>query len=782
MNLSKDSKLSFTPVSLTLDGKGFVPVMGEMHFSRYRNRYWEEELCKMKSGGVDIVSLYTIWIHHEEIRGEFDFSGDRDLHKFLETVKRVGLKCILRIGPWAHGEARNGGFPDWLLKDAEDKGYDLRSNAPEYLEHVRNFYEHIYEQSKGFFLKDNGPVIGVQIENEYGHCGGFGGEKGEEHMRTLKDMAVEIGFEVPIYTATGWGGAVTGGMLPVMGGYCEAPWDQRTTEIEPSGNYIFTKERNDHNIGSDHGLGVGITFDMDKFPYLTAELGGGLQVTHHRRPIATGSDTEAMSMVKLGSGANLLGYYMYHGGTNPQGKLTTLQESTETGYPNDLPVLSYDFNAPIREYGQMEETYRKVRRLSMFLKDFGERICDMPYIEQPDNPLKPDDLTAIRTSVRATKTEICGKEMMSGFFFVNNYQRRYEMADHNDEKLRAYDENGQVICEFETRNVENGDYFFYPLGMKIGEDAVLLKANMTPLCILHDEKGRESAYVFFASEKDNAQVEIEGDLGNIRIIILNSYESEHAVKIKDDRGAEHIIISEHNVVDKIYGSNMRRNGVLEGGNKDGYEIYAEIPSDQREHTVSFRVWPDLDETPIGFIHSDAENVSDTYMVDTMDFADYRYVDELKNDVTVSVKEVRMEEALSSESELKEKAQKAADDSKRYSIHVSGITEDIDEVYLKINYEGDRGEVFAADDVDELSKGMMIADSFYTGQEWEIGLKRFIGSQGTSALKEEFKADAIIYPLHEGDKVYLQEWPKMENGVVCGINTIDSVCQYRIKIW
>ena len=97
-------------MSLTVNGKGFYPVMGEMHFSRYRNRYWAEELCKMKSGGVDIVSLYTIWIHHEEVRGEFDFGGDRDLHKFLQTVKDCGLKCILRIGPWAHGEARNGGF------------------------------------------------------------------------------------------------------------------------------------------------------------------------------------------------------------------------------------------------------------------------------------------------------------------------------------------------------------------------------------------------------------------------------------------------------------------------------------------------------------------------------------------------------------------------------------------------------------------------------------------------------------------------------------------------
>lgn len=65
---------------------------------------------------------------------------------------------------------------------------------------------------------------------------------------------------------------MTGGLIPVMGGYCEAPWDQRLTEIEPSGNYIFTHERNNHNIGSDYGFGEGITFDISKFPYLTVNL------------------------------------------------------------------------------------------------------------------------------------------------------------------------------------------------------------------------------------------------------------------------------------------------------------------------------------------------------------------------------------------------------------------------------------------------------------------------------------------------------------------------------
>ena len=296
---NRNSKLSYTPQFLTLDNTPWFPLMGEIHYSRVSNGRWEEELYKMKAGGIELVSAYTIWIHHEEVEGEWDFSGDRDLRKFLQTIKNCGLHCILRIGPWAHGEVRNGGFPDWLMQKEKEGQLVTRTNDPKYLRYVREFYGKIAEQARGLLLSDDGPGAMIQIENEYGHVGGRTGEEGEAHMRMLRQVAKEVGLKVPIYTATGWGGAVTGGMLPVMGGYCEAPWDQRLTEIEPSGNYLFTEERNDHNLGSDHGIGVGITFDMEQVPYLTAELGGGLQVTKHRRPVVSGRDTEAMTFVKL---------------------------------------------------------------------------------------------------------------------------------------------------------------------------------------------------------------------------------------------------------------------------------------------------------------------------------------------------------------------------------------------------------------------------------------------------------------------------------------------------
>ena len=109
--------------------------MGEFHFSRYPENEWREELLKMKAGGIDIVSTYVFWIHHEEVEGQFDWSGSRNLRRFIQTCQEVGLKVFVRCGPWDHGEVRNGGFPDWLLK----KGWKLRSNDTNYLNEGENF-------------------------------------------------------------------------------------------------------------------------------------------------------------------------------------------------------------------------------------------------------------------------------------------------------------------------------------------------------------------------------------------------------------------------------------------------------------------------------------------------------------------------------------------------------------------------------------------------------------------------------------------------------------------
>ena len=102
--------------SLLLNGKRMIPVMGELHYSRMEPESWREAVLKMRAGGVTILATYVFWNHHEERKGEWDFSNSRDLRKFLQVCKELDMNVWLRIGPWSHGEARHGGFPDYTGK------------------------------------------------------------------------------------------------------------------------------------------------------------------------------------------------------------------------------------------------------------------------------------------------------------------------------------------------------------------------------------------------------------------------------------------------------------------------------------------------------------------------------------------------------------------------------------------------------------------------------------------------------------------------------------------
>jgi len=150
---------------LERNGKPFIPVIGEFHFSRYPHQYWDEELKKMKAGGITVVATYVFWNMHEFKEGVFNWKEDLNVRYFTELCAKNGLEVLMRIGPFAHGEIRNGGLPDWLY----GRPIDVRSNDQVYLFYVNRFYKEIGEQLKGLLFKDNGPIIGIQLENEYQH-------------------------------------------------------------------------------------------------------------------------------------------------------------------------------------------------------------------------------------------------------------------------------------------------------------------------------------------------------------------------------------------------------------------------------------------------------------------------------------------------------------------------------------------------------------------------------------------------------------------------------------
>lgn len=512
-------RIDVTSLYFTRNNIPWIGIMGEYHFVRDSRENWYRELCKMKAGGITIVATYLFWIYHEEIENEFDFAGDRDICAFIEAAKRAGMDVVLRIGPWAHGECRNGGFPDWLI----NKPYKLRDNNDEYMEKARIWYEKIYEQVKGHFYKDGGNIIGVQIENEF--------VDDAEHLKALKEMAVEIGFDVPIYTVTGWNSKYgakipVDEVVPVFGAYPEAPWTPHIEPLALSANYAFNTMRNDSAIGLDVISETdkdGWRLPYERYPFATCELGGGIQVTHHRRPIIKGMDIYALSLVKLGSGNNMVGYYMYKGGTNKIGKLSTLNESKATGYANDYTILSYDFQAAVSEYGEIREQYRLTNILHMFIKDFGEVIAPMETV-QAETETEAEDLDSLRYCMRT--------DGEGGFIFVNHYQRLAKIADIKNVVI----DTGAV--QFPSFDIIGDASFIMPFNMNLSGN-ILEYATAQPLCKIGDTyffaaiDNIIAEYKFADGKIFKPEIGLDSlyEINNIKIVTLSWNQAKYARKL-----------------------------------------------------------------------------------------------------------------------------------------------------------------------------------------------------------------------------------------------------------
>lgn len=549
-------EINVTSRYFTRNGKPWIGVMGEFHFSRYSRENWHRELAKMKAGGITIVSTYLFWIYHEEIEGKMDFGGDNDIRAFIEECKDVGLDVVIRIGPWAHGECRNGGFPDWLLK----KDYKLRDNNEEYLAVVKKWYQSIYNEVKGLFYKDGGNIIAVQIENEF--------VDNAEHLAKLKEIAVECGFIAPIYTVTGWNSASgakipVDEVVPVFGGYCEAPWENHMNRLSPSPHYFFNRMRNDSAIGTDliaKTQSDGWQLPYERYPFATCELGGGIEVTHHRRPIIKPMDIYAVSLVKLGDGNNLVGYYMYHGGTNKIGELSTFNETKATGYPNDYPILSYDFQAPLSEYGEVREQYGLLNMLHMFVNDFGEEFAPMIAVDSA-NSVAVDDTNSLRYGMRTN-----GK---SGFVFVNHYQRLTELADIENAVISA--EN----VEFPPIDVKGEVSFFMPFNMKMG-DSVLEYATAQPLCKCDD--------TYFFAEIPNIKAEYKFSKGSANIVTVPFENAKYMRKLNgtvyigggcnlyEENGQIHSVEDGEYIYQKWNGSEFETVKIVQSAKQSNVEI------------------------------------------------------------------------------------------------------------------------------------------------------------------------------------------------------------------
>ncbi len=285
-------EISFTNYYMQKNGRPFYGISGEFHFSRMDDSYWEDEIAKMKMGGLNVVSTYVFWIHHEEEEGRFDFSGRRNLRKFVELCAKYELYVILRVGSFNHGEVRNGGLPDWMY----GKPFEVRQLNEGFLYHTGRLYTRIAEETKGLYFKDGGPIIGVQIDNEYMHSSApwefttgisnewvFGGNEGDAYMMELKELAAACGLNPVFYTCTGWGGASTPeSMLPLWGGYAYQPWlfYSYRGEHPSTEEYIY---QDLHNNAIPKSYNFEPKYRPEDKPYACCEMGGGMMCSYYYR-------------------------------------------------------------------------------------------------------------------------------------------------------------------------------------------------------------------------------------------------------------------------------------------------------------------------------------------------------------------------------------------------------------------------------------------------------------------------------------------------------------------
>ncbi|PNI09058.1 beta-galactosidase [Arthrobacter sp. AFG7.2] len=469
-SVDRHNRYRLTNRYLEIGGKPALPVSGELHFSRVPRTRWEERLRLMKAGGITVVASYIFWIHHEPRESTASFEGNLDVAAFVRLCSDIGLDVVLRIGPWCHGEVRNGGFPDWV----QSAPVKHRTNDPAYLELVRGWFGHLGEELAGL----GGPgsnIIGIQLENElYDQPG---------HITELKGLARNAGLSAPIWTATAWGGAdlPEGEVLPLFGGYgdgfwvdADAPWDPTFRE-----HYFFSHVWDDPGIGADIREHLGNSpgaaaprTPSALFPPATCELAGGMATAYQRRPWPRGLDVAAVAHNKIGNGSSWQGYYMFAGGSNPD---DGLQESQATGYPNDLPRFDYDFHAPIGTSGRPAFSFAALRKQHAFLAAFGDRTAEMPSTLPQVMPAGIEDTSTLRWALRSNGN--------AGFVFITWHQPHVPLGTYEGAQFEVVLDAGPVTFPAVPVDIPAGTIAHWPVNLEAC-GVTLEWATASPLSLL----------------------------------------------------------------------------------------------------------------------------------------------------------------------------------------------------------------------------------------------------------------------------------------------------------
>lgn len=471
----KGKEIRINNIYMEEAGKPVLPVMGEFHYVRMDRRFWWDALLKMKASGVNMVSTYVMWSLHEEVEGQQNWKGNHDLRHFIKLCAELDLKVHIRIGPYCNAEIRNGALPQWIV---DNKALVTRSNDPIYLNYSRKWYESVYNQVQGLLYKDGGPIMAVQLENEFVKQGLV-----ISHLMNLKKMPLEVGLDVPLYTMTHWMDSEypKGEIVPYAGFYIETPWVTNHGKMTEATNFeYFTYNRLSDNIGTDIiKIEGGVeSFDGSKSdsPFFTCEIGVGAPTFYRRRAVVPEGMAGENINLRLGTGVNLMGYYMYVGGTNPKGE----KDTYGTG-----PYFGYDYQAPIREFGTLGVVMKETKKLNYFMNDFGSKLAPMlAYL-----PISNKDRNNLQWSVRS--------DGQAGYLFVSNHLYRYDRPQYDGVQFKLKLKNEDLTFPRKPVSIVNKSYFLWPFNLDM--KGVTLKYGTAQPITTHQE-GEVKTYFFFEDD------------------------------------------------------------------------------------------------------------------------------------------------------------------------------------------------------------------------------------------------------------------------------------------
>lgn len=335
---AKEPRFEVKDGAFKIDGKDVQLICGEMHYPRIPKEYWRDRLKRARAMGLNTISTYVFWNFHERQPGVFDFEGQADLAEFIRLAQEEDLYVILRPGPYVCAEWDFGGYPWWLL---QEKDMTYRSNDTKFLAACERYIKRLGTELSDLTIEKGGPILMVQVENEYGS---YGSDK--EYLGSLRDMIKNAGFNVPLMTCDGGGQMEAGrvdGTISTINGVVGEDIFKIVDKFHPGGPYFVAEF-------------YPAWFDVWGTPHSKRDL---------KRPT---EQLEWMLQNKVS-----VSMYMFHGGTN-----FWYTNGANTAYGYAPQPTSYDYDAPLGEWGNAYPKYHAFREVIQKYLPKGETLPDVP--------------------------------------------------------------------------------------------------------------------------------------------------------------------------------------------------------------------------------------------------------------------------------------------------------------------------------------------------------------------------------------------------------------------